>query len=289
MKIDKEQIKAFITQLPYKIWQGIKTVYELPHSGKYILLSILLIIIFLFITFPYDLFILKKIYGLEGKSLQSISLPVFKFSILGDTVIENPAIILSNGDEITCKKTTIATPNPISLLLSKKIKSDFTVDLLKFCWKDSELLASFGGNIDLSLDKQTNMPVSGSVQTEAINVVLKHIKIPITTQFGPINIERDSIIINSEKGIDAAITNGVLKFDKFNTTGSIESEISGSINLSSKKLDLTIEIDTDNKEFEQYKDFIPSKFVKNDRITLKVDGTIDKPDPKLIEKDKNEN
>ena len=289
MKIDKEQIKSFIKQLPYKMWQGIKTVYGLPHSGKYILLSILLIIIFLLITFPYDLFILKKIYGLERRSLQSISLPVFKFSIFGDTVIENPAIILNNGDEITCEKTTIATPNPISLLLSKKIKSHFTIDLLKFYWKESELLiTSSHGNFELYLDKQTYMPTSGSIQIGVINTVLKHIKIPIKTQLGPIHIERDSIIINSEK-IECTIANSILKINKFETKGDIASEISGSINLLSKKLDLTIEIDIDNEEFRKYRDFIPSKFVKNDRITLKVDGTTDKPDPNLIEKNKDEN
>ena len=288
MKIDKEQIKSFIKQIPKKIWQWIKNVYELPHSGKYLFLSMILLIVFLLLTFPYDFLILKKIYDLEGKSFKSIDLPVFNFSIIGDTVIERPTIILNNNDEITCEKTTIATPNPISLLLNKKIKSNFSITLLKYILKDAEVLITIHqGNVELSLDKQSNMPTTGSLQTEVINIVMRPVNISIPTDFGPILFKKDSIIINSQ-GIDCTITNGVLKFDNFKFTGDITAEISGSLGLINKKLDLTISIDTDIKEFEPYKDLL-TKYIKNDRITIRIGGTIDKPDPRLIEKGKDEN
>jgi len=289
MKIDKEQIKSFIKQIPKKIWQWIKDVYELPHSGKYLLLSIILLIVFLLLTFPYDFLILKKIYDLEGRSFKSIDLPLFNFSIIGDTVIERPTIILNSNDEITCEKTTISTPNPISFLLSKKIKSNFSINLLKYVLKDSELLITIHqGNIEFSLDKQTNMPTSGSLQTEAINIVMRPVNIPIPTNAGPIPFKRDSIIINTQ-GVDGTITNSTLKFDNFKFTGDITAEISGSIGLSNKKLDLTIYIDTDIKEFEPYKDLLQAKYISNDRIGIRIGGTIDKPDPRLIEKGKDEN
>ena len=289
MKIDKEHIKSFVKDIPKKIWLGIKNIYELPHSGKYLLLSMFLLILFLLLTFPYDLLILKKINELERKDFKSIDLPVFKFSIIGNTEIENPTIILNNGDEITLEKATIATPNPISFLLSKKIKSNFLVNFLKYTWKDSELITTFGGNTELFLDKQTYALTNGSLQTESIDIKIRPVNISIPTNFGPVLLKRDSITINIKEGINCKITNGVLKFDKIESSGDITAEISGTINLTNKKLDLTIYIDTDVKELEPYKDLLYSKYIKNNRIGIKIGGGADKPEPTLIEKGKDEN
>jgi len=285
MKIDKDQIKSFIKQIPSKIWQGIKNVYTLPHSGKYMLLSLFLLIIFLVITFPYNFLILKKIYALEGNSIKSIELPVFSFSIIGDTVIEKPIIILNNSNEITCERATISTPNPVSFLLSKKIKSNFSINLLKLNLKDSEVICDFHGNVELSLDKKTYMPTDGKLQIGGINIVLKSVAITIPN-IG-LQIKQDSRIINCQ-GIDSTLTNGVLRFDKFELKGDIAAEISGSVALTNKKLDLIISIDTDNKELEPFKDLL-TKYIKNDRITLKVGATTEKPEIIPVEKDKNEN
>jgi hypothetical protein len=150
------------------------------------------------------------------------------------------------------------------------------------------LITIHQGNIELSLDKQTYMPTTGSLQTEAINIVMRPVNIPIPTNFGSMLLKRDSIIINSQ-GIDCTIINDVLKFDNFKFTGDITAEISGSIGLINKKLDLTIYIDTDIKEFEPYKDLLHAKYIINDRIGIRISGTIDKPDPKLVEKGKDEN
>jgi len=288
MKIDKEQIKLFIKQIPSKIWQGLKTVYGLPHSKKYMLLSLLLILFFIVLTFPYDFLILKKIYDLEGRSVKSIDLPEFKFSIIGNTVIQNPTIVLNNDDEITCKNATISTPNPISFLLNKKIESNLSISLLKYSLKDSEVLVTINhGSVELSLDKQTYIPTAGTLKTEDIDIIMKSISIPIPTSIGLVTLKKDFRVLNS-KGIDSIISNGTLKIDKFELTGDIVAEITGSIGLINKKLDLTISIDTDIKELAPYRDLL-TKYIKNDSITIRVGGTIDKPDARLIEKGKDEN
>ena len=287
--MNKEQIKSFIKQIPKKIWQGLKTVYAQPHSKKYLLLSLFLIMIFLFLTFPYDLLILKKIYDQEGRSFKSIDLPVFEFSIIGDTVIKNPIIMLNNGNEITCKEATISTPNPISFLLNNKIESNFTLTLLKYALKDSEVIIDLnGGRVELSLDKQTNMPTNGSFKTEAINIVMKSFSIPISTQMGLVSLKKDLRIITSKEGIECIISNGTLRIDKFELTGDIIAKISGSIGLVNKKFDLTIVIDADTKELDPYRDLL-TKYIINDSLTIKIGGTIDKPEPSIIEKGKNEN
>jgi len=282
MKINKEQIKSFIKQIPEKTWQGIKNIYELPHSGKYFFLSIVLIIFFLFLTFPYGSLILKRIYALEGeKTFKSINLPVFKFSIIGKTEIENPAIILNNGNEIFGRKISIANPNPISLLLSKKIKSNFSVNQLKYAWKESELLITFHqGNMELSLDK-TYTPTSGSLQIEAIDITLRGITIPIPTQLGPMLLKFDQKNVEI-KSVDCKITNGVLKFDKIESSKDIVAEISGTISLINKRLDLTIYIDTDIQELEVYKSSL-TRYIKNDRLGIQIRGTLDNPESTLIE------
>jgi len=293
MKIDKEQIKALILNLPAKLKEFFKILYALPHSGKYFLLSVFLFIFFLIGTFPYDFLIKKKIYGLEGKLFRSIDISGFDFSIFGETYFDNLIIVLNSNNEITCKKSILSVAlNPVTLLIKNKLKSDFQFDALKYSSKDLELMSNINGNVDLTLDKQTNIPKDGPIRIILSDTILKLNDLKIPGPMGPLPLKIESINILSGN-IDSIITNGTIKINTFKLTGSdISCDITGFLELSNiinnSKIDLTINIDSESAVLDQYKDILTS-FIKNNILSLRIKGTIAKPELTLNNTEKNEN
>ena len=293
MKINKEQLKAWIISLPSKCRLFIKTVYELPHSGKYILLSVFLFIFFLMVTFPYDFLIKKKLYSLEGQSFRSIDLSGFDFSVFGETYFDSFIIVLNNSNEISCKNSILnVTLNPFTLFVKNRLKSDFQFDSLKYSSRDSEYTFNINGNIDLILDKQTSVPKNGQIKIILSDSIIKLTNISIPGPMGPLPLKIDSITIQNGN-IDSLITNGILKFNSFKLTGNdITCDVTGNIELSNifnnSKLDLNVNIDSESAVLDQYKDILIS-YIRNNILSLKIRGTVSKPELTLLKAEKNEN
>lgn len=290
MKIDKEQIKETIKNLPAKIRQILKSIYNLPHSGKYFLLSFALLILFLVTTFPYDYLIKKKIYGLEGKSFRSIDFPVFDFSIFGETYIDNFTVVLNSGNELSCKHAIINVAlNPVTLFMKNKLKSDFQFDLFKYSGKNYDFILNINGNIDLFFDTKKNLPKDGPVKIILSDSFIKPKNLSIPGPMGALTLNIESINIQSGN-IDGLITNGILKFRNFKLTGNdIACDVSGTIDLlNNSKLDLTINIDSESSVLDQYKDIL-TPFIKNNILSLKIKGSTSNPEFALNNPAKNEN
>jgi hypothetical protein len=293
MKINQENIKTVIINIPVKIKQITKTIYGLPHSGKYLLLSLLFFILFMIITFPFDFLIKKKIYSFEGKLFRSIDISGFDFSIFGETYLDNFLIVLNNSNEISCKNSILNIAlNPLTLLIQNKVKSDFQFDSLKYSAKDFEFIFNINGNMELSLDKQSNTPKNGPIKIILSDSIIKLNKINIPGPMGPLPLKIESINIQSGN-IDSQITDGVLRFNTFKLTGSdITCDLTGTIELSNitsnSKMDLSVNIDSESAVLDQYKDILGT-FIKNNLLSLRIKGTLAKPEFKLNNTEKNEN
>ncbi len=293
MKINIKYIISLIKLLPSKIKEHLKTIYNLPHSGKYFLLSLLFFIIFLILTFPYDFLIKKKIYEYEGKTFRTIDIPGFDFSIFGETYIDNLNIILNNSNEISCKNAILNTSlNPVTLFLKNRLRSDFQFDSLKYITKDIEALLNVNGNIDLTFDKQSGLPKQGSIKILLSDSEIKINNLSIPGPMGPMNLKIESIIIQSGN-IDSKITNGTISLNVFKLSGNdLSCDISGSIELSNitnnSKLDITIILDSESSIIDQYRDLLGA-YIKDNTLTLKIKGTLGRPELVLNRADKNEN
>jgi len=289
MKISKEHIISGIKNLPAKLKELFKTLQSFPHSGKYLLISFCLILFFLIITFPYDFLIKKKIFELEGKSFKSIEITGFEFSIFGETYIKNLVIVLNNNNEISCKNSILnLSINPV-VLIKNSLKSDFQFDSLKYISREFEFTFNINGNINLTLDKQSGIPKDGTVKIilSDSNIRLNNLSIP--GPMGPLPIKIESINIQSGN-INTTVTNGILKFNSFKLTGTdISCEMSGVIELlNNSKLDLVVNIDSESAVLDQYKEILTS-YIKNNILSLRIKGTMAKPELALISAVKNEN
>ena len=290
ININKEQIKTVIKNFPSNIKKIAGTIYDLPHSGKYLILSLILLIFFLIVTFPYDYLIKKKIYGLEGKLFRSIEISDFDFSIFSETYLDNLIIVLNNNNEITCKNAIVnLTLNPVTLFINNKLKSDFQFDSLKYTGKDSEFLFNINGNMDLTLDKQSGIPQNGPIKIIISDSNIKLDEISIPARMGPLPLKIESVTIQSGN-IDSIMTNGVLRFNTFKLTGSdLTCDITGSIDITNNsRMDLVVNIDSESAVLEQYNDIL-SSIIKNNILSLRIKGTLAKPEISLNIAEKNEN
>jgi hypothetical protein len=290
MKIKKEHIIAAIKNLPGRIKHFVRVIYDLPHSGKYIILSVVFLLLFLVVTFPYDFLIKKKIYALEGKSFRSIEMSGFDFSIFSETYIDNLTIVLNNNNEVSCKNAIInLTLNPVTLFMDNKLKSDFQFDSLKYTGKDAEFLFNLNGNMDLTLDKQSGIPKDGPVKIIISDSIIKIGEISIPAGMGPLPLKIESINIQSGN-IDSIMTNGTIKFNTFKLTGSdLTCDISGQIEITgNSRLDLVVNIDSESAVLNQYNDLL-APVIKNNILSLRIKGTISKPEVTLSNMEKDEN
>jgi hypothetical protein len=282
MKINIKSIISSIKLLPSKIKEFLKTIYSLPHSGKYFLLYFIFFIIFLILTFPYDFLIKKKIYEFEGKTIRSIDIPGLDFSIFGETYIDNLNIVLNNSDEISCKNAILNIAlNPITILVNNRFRSDFQFDSLKYMTKDFEALINVNGNLDITVDKQSGSPRQGSLKIILSDSVIKINNLNIPGPMGPMNLKIESINIQSGN-IDSKITNGTISLNIFKLSGNdLSCDISGSIELSNitnnSKLDITVILDSESSIIDQYRDLLGA-YIKDNNLTLKIKGTLGRPE-----------
>lgn len=275
-----------------KLFSYIKIVRRLPHSGKYTVLAIILIIIFSVITFPYDYLIKKKLFDYEGKSFRTISLKSLEFSILSESSAENIEIVLNNGHELFFKNILInPSVNPYRLFITKRLLADFQFDNFRFTSPDAEIIMNLNGNIDIIPDQIKKIPGSGEIKLilEECKIRLKEISIP--GPMGPFPLKLETV--NIENGIaEIDIVNGVARIRNLKLSGTdLNCSITGTIEMAERsdnsKLDLNINIDPESAALEQYKDMI-NIMVNNNALVLAVRGTLGRPDVKIAGTGKSE-
>lgn len=285
MNMNIKEIADRIKQFCLKLYSYIKTVRSLPHSGKYVLLSLLLIIIFTVITFPYDYLIKKTIFDSEGKSFRSITMKSLEFSIISESSAENVEIVLNNGNELFFRNILVnLSVNPYRLFITRRFLADFQLDNFRVISPVAEIIMNLNGNIDITADRVKKIPASGDVKLllEECTIRLKEISIP--GPMGPFPLKFDSV--NIQNGIaEIDIVNSIARIRNLKLSGTdLNCSITGTVELSERtdnsKLDLSINIDPESAALEQYKDMI-SIITNNGALVLAVRGTPGRPDVKI--------
>jgi hypothetical protein len=290
MKINKEELIIKYKTLLKKILIFFKTIYNLHHSGKYFITSIVLFIIFIFITFPYDSLIRKRLFSLEKKIYKSINFSKLDFSIFGDTYCENLSIEMNNNNEVSCKNIILNIAfNPVTFLIQDKLKGDFQFDLLKFSTRDYQHSLNVNGRMNVVIDEKTRYPVDGFIKMVISDSIIRLYNVSIPGPMGAMNLKIDSVNIQSGN-IDTVFTRGNCRINTFKLTGNdISCNVTGTMDFTAtSKLDLTISIDSESTVLDQYRDILGS-FIKNNVLMLRLKGTFAKPELTLFNQGKDEN
>ena len=290
MKINKEELIIKIKTFLKKIQTFFKTIYRLPHSGKYFILSFVFFLIFSMITFPYDSLIKKRLFSLEGKAYRTLVFSKFDFSIIGDTYCENLAIEMNNNNQLACRNIILNIAlNPLTFFMQSKLKSDFQLDALKYSTRDYDLLLNVNGKTNITFDSKSYIPGDGFVKLILSDSIIKLHNVSIPGPMGAMNLKIDSVNIQSGI-IDSVFSKGICRINTFKLTGNdISCIITGTLDFTATtRLDLIISIDSESTVLDQYRDLLGS-YIKNNVLIFRLKGTLSKPELILFNTGKDEN
>ena len=262
--------------------QVLKDVFKLPYIKTYIGVSFLLIILFIIITFPYDILLRNQLQKFEPALFKSIYIRDIQTSLIDITSVKNIHIIVKDEDEITVNEATMNMAiNPYTVFFKKILKGDLAVNGFRYASKDVQFDMNINGNIDLQMDNKFNNIVNGKIKFIIQNGNLKLTELNVPTPLGNIPITIPDLKI-STINVDSIINNRNLKIENFVIMGpDLKATISGTITIanifSNSAMNVIVLIDPQSKLISNYKELLTSFTDKDGKIKLPLKGTIQHP------------
>ena len=262
------------------IWARTKEALKLPYAKTYLVFAFIMLIFFIFITFPYDMLIRKKMKDLEKTTFKSLTVDELNFSILDIIEMNGVYMMTQGGSEITIKNADIDI-SLFRILVSKDIKGTIQVNSFKYSTPTTQIALNLNGNIFIDYKTFDDIPQGGNFNIIIDNATLKFGEIPLPDNMGGMPLSLPLIRLSSVK-IDADISNNRINVKNFRIFGKdLNGTITGSINLSknlmASGLDLKIMMNADSPVLEGYRDFL-NKFI-NDRnqVVFQLRGSLMMP------------
>ncbi len=262
------------------LWSKAKEAIKLPYAKTYIAFSLVMLVIFLIATFPYDMLIRKKMKDLEKTSFKSVYASEIKFSIID--IIEMNGIQLMNqgGGEITIKNTEIDI-SLLRLLIQKDVKGTIQMSGFKYVSQSSQISMNINGNIFIDYKSFNEIPQGGNFNIIIDNAVFKFGEINLPDNMGGLPLTLPLIKISSIK-IDADIASNRINVRNIRIFGKdLNGTITGSANLSknfmASTLDLRIMLNANSPVLENYRDFLGKFINDSNQVVLQLKGSIMMP------------
>ena len=281
-----EDIKGIVLSGLKRTGSMIKEAMKLPYAKTYVLLSLLLTIFFIFITFPYGVLIRSQIQKLEKGVFRSIYMGDLNFNLIGTSTCEDASVVLRNGTEIDFREM-ILDANILSLLVNSLLKSDLSIDGslglngIRVITPDIKMTMNINSNIDIEVESGQTVPRDGTIKIIVQNALMEFGQLTLPKSMGgfPLDLSKlkfTSIIVN------ASIKNNKCLLDKVKISGpDLRGSLKGTIALNriflNSRLNCTITIDSTSPALDPYRDLI-SKFADSEnKIKIPLKGTISNP------------
>ncbi len=267
-----------------------KTIYKIPGSKKYFAASFILIIIFLFITFPYEELVKKQLNEGAGKGYASARITGLDVGVIGSTDISSLEIYFTDLTELIIEKAELGlSVNPYRLFVSRRIKTDLDISRLKYSGKENEFQGKVTAEIDVILGSKSNVPENGTVLINITRGILQIGTINIPTSMGNIPLKTDVINIKL-LNFDSDIINRVVKIKNCTVDSEeLKCSFTGSITIEpfmkNSRIDMRMMLDPVSKVLDQQRDIV-NALAKGGPIVINIGGTAGRPEFKL---EKNEN
>lgn len=280
--IIKDSLKNGITFL--------KVINKIPGSKKYFAAASVLIVVFLFITFPYEELIKKQLHEGAGKAYASARVTGLDVGVIGSTDIGALEIYFTDLTELIIEKAELGLSlNPYRLFVSRRVLTDLDIGKLKYSGKENEFQGKVTGEIDVTLGSKSNVPENGNVLINITQGILQVGTINIPTSMGNIPLKTDIINIK-QLTFDADIINRAVKIKKFTIDSEeLKCSFTGSItiepSMKNSRLEMKMILDPESKVLDQHRDIV-NALAKGGPFIINISGTAGRPEFKL---EKNEN
>lgn len=256
----------------------IRETWALPYAKLYLILSLVMVPFFVFLTFPYEILIRNQLQKLESTMGRNIQIGMIDFSVIGDSYIDYLNISFSNGAELNLKDITFnISLNPYRLLVSKKIKGEVQIGSFKYTKSDLSITNNLKTSFNIQFDGKTGIPTNGEVGLELTSASLKGITIK--------GFDIPALKFSSIKG-DATLKSRRLRIDSFTFSGGdVNGEIKGSVQIepmaNASKLNLFIYLNSDSRILQEYKMLLDSLVDTGGKVKIEITGNFINPSVKL--------
>ncbi len=271
-----EKFKILLKAHLDRLYNFLKEIVTVEYFWHYFILSIILMILFVFVTFPYEIIIQNKLKEVENNIAAYISIGRLKIHTITDSIAEDVTIELKNGSQITLQNVSFNfTINPVSLFITHHYDGMIKINNLNLIGEKLQIKSNADILYDLKYNKQIPYPVDGNIISTMKEFSIKGISIQ-GFEIPAINISQLKSELVFEKG---NIIN--LKYLLF-TGPELRGNAFGTITLSSyfqnSSLNITMQIDSQSSILENYKVLLESMMKSGTKnITIKIMGTIGNP------------
>ncbi len=262
------------------LWNKAKEAVKLPYAKTYIAFAFFMLIVFVFITFPYDMLLRKKMKDLEKTAFKTLNVNEINFSIIDIIELNGVYAMTQGGSEITVKNTEIDI-SLLRLLISKDIKG--TIQMSGFKYSGSSTMMSFNvtGNIYIDYRSFAEIPQGGDINIIIENATLKITDIPLPESMGGMPLSLPLVKISSIK-IEADIAKNRVNVKNIRIFGKdLNGTITGAVNLSknfmTSGLDLKIKINANSPALEDYREFLTKFINDSNQAVFQVRGSLMMP------------
>ncbi len=262
------------------LWSKTKEALKLPYAKTYIAFAFFMLLVFLFITFPYDMLIRKKMKDLEKTSFKSLNVNEINFSIIDIIEMNGIYALTQGGSEINIRNTEIDI-SILRLLIQKDVKGTIQMSSFKYSTPNTQMSFNLNGNIYIDYNSFSDIPQGGDFNIIIDNAMVKISDIPLPDSMGGMPLTLPLIKISSIK-IDADIANKRINVKNIRIFGKdLNGTITGSINLSknfmTSGLDLRIMMNANSPVLEGYKDFLAKFINDSNQVVLQLKGSLMMP------------
>jgi len=263
-----------------------KDVFTLPFAKTYMFLSLILIIIFSIINFPYEKFIIQEINKKSSNFSNDLKIENLQFSIFNKTLIKQVNVVTKKNSKIDVLNIVV---EPIENIISQYLNDRFyfQISISRFKFENKNLKISSSINIDSNIKYKPNNLIQsqGSIDFNLFNLYLKLKEIKVMNNFTINNINIKKIKING----NINLKNKKIFFKNISITGKdLKGKINGFMllnqNINNSKLKFSIKLDGNSLALLDYKDIMSSFGLigEDNYLHLSVSGTI--RNPRIIKK-----
>jgi hypothetical protein len=259
------------------IWNKVKEAIKLPYAKLYIAGAVVMTLVFMVVTFPYDMLIRKQLKNLERTAFKAVSISEIDVGIFNTTQMNNIYILTQGGNEITVKGADFDI-SLLRLLIQKNIKGTIQLTGFKYASPSTQMTFNLNGNIFIDYKSFSEMPQGGSVKIMIDNAALKITDMALPDSMGGLPITLPLIRINSitmEADISGnRVTVRNIRIFGKDLSGSITGSLTLQKNWLNTGLDLKMVLNANTPVLDSYRDFL-SKYI-NDRnqLVLALRGSV---------------
>ncbi|MDY6934356.1 MAG: type II secretion system protein GspN [Spirochaetota bacterium] len=279
--MDLRDLEKRIIEIVKRIGLALKEALSLPYAKHYIIISILMTLFFIILTFPFDILIRNKLQEIEGSVGKGLYVGNVNFSIIDNTNIDNMTIILNDGTEINLKDIGLdLSLNPYTTLINKILKGNIVIRNIGYDAKKISLTGALKSDFHMKFNNFSDYPSRGKliVKIEGLSVkgfTIKGFDIPpvkFTSVIAEMNIMNKRINIKD------------LVFSGQDLRGNIKGAITFSKFIKYSKIDLDIQIDSNSTLLDNYKILLGEMLNSENKLIISIKGTISNPKINFPEK-----